>query len=571
MGPRTDGRIADDNIFKKLARDVGVVVPGSGPPPPDMATLRERSELADLLQEVVARQKEALRLYAPSPVQAPFHGSLAIYRLIRGGNRAGKTLAAGVEYARALTRQDPFHKYPDTGRAIAVGKDLLDISKVVYRKLFKPGAIKILRDSITQKWRTYDPRCDLERESEAVDAPPLIAERFYNSRLISWENKKEEIPRTIRLRTGWELTFFSGQADPPKGWDIDLAWFDEEIPVPTWFTEMIPRLVDRRGRMIWSATAEVGSPKLFELSQEAEKLKAHGELNPRVEEFEMTIFTNTYMSEQQQLDFAADIKALGDEEAYETKVLGKFAIHGRRIYPEFSERGPHHIDAFPVPENWTRYAIIDPGRQVCGGLFIAVPEPHDQRSDRPVVYDEMYIRKCNAMKFAEVTKGKVGEAHVHTWLIDHHEGRKIETGSGLSIEEQYHDELIKIGCAANGFHGFAWANGDMDAGIEAAKRKLQLRSGRPDWLWMTEKLPWFLWEIKRYMDKRESSGIIADRPLGGQDHLMDCFRYGAMHPLRYVKPPAKSHLKKGWTTKYIEAKKKRDKAEEGWGESIKLG
>jgi len=560
----------EPQIFADLVR---ATVPSPRPEGPAMATIRERVELADCLREYAARKMEALRLYRPYPEQEEFHASQAIYRLARGGNRAGKTLAVGVEFARALTCQDPFHKYPDVGRAIVVGKDLLDISKVVYRKLFKPGAIKIIRDLDSGDWRVYDPRTDLDREGDQVDAPPLIPHRFYNARKISWENKNEEIPRTIRFYSGWELTFFSGGGDPPKGWDIDLAWFDEEIPKSMWFTEMIPRLVDRRGRFVWSATAEVGSPRLFELSQEAEKLKAFGEPNPRVQEYEMNIFTNVYMDDAQRDSFVSDIKNLGDEEAYETKVLGKFAIHGRLIYPEFQQRGPHHIDTFLVPEDWTRYAFFDPGRQVAAGLFIAVPPERALECDRPVVYDEMYVRKCNAMKFAEVVKAHIGESWINAWVIDHNEGRKIETGSGLSIESQYFDELMKLGCEENGFHGFSWANGEMDAGILAAKGKLQLRSGRPEWLFMTDKLPWFTWEVKRYMDDRRSKdGIIWDRPLGGQDHLMDTFRYAAMHPLRYRKPPVRSKLKKGWTTKYIEKKKRKALQQDGWGgDSVRLG
>lgn len=536
---------------------------------PELATLRQRIEMSALLAEAVSRRKEALKLYRPYPIQEDFHASQATYRLARGGNRGGKTLCVAVELARAITNQDPYRKYPLKGRAIAAGKDLLDVSKVVYRKLFKPGAIKIIRDDITAEWRAYDPRCDYDREKEAVDAPPLVAQRFYDPRHISWEDKREEVPRTIRLKTGWELTFFSGQGDPPQGWDVDLIVMDEEIPNPAWFREMVPRLVDRRGRLIWSATAQVGTMKLFELSQRAAELKEKNDPEPRVTEHVLNIFTNPYISEKDRDNFVTDLKADGEDE-FKVRGLGEFAIHGQRIYAEFQKHGVHQIKPFPIPEDWTRYVATDPGRRVSASLFVAVPPPHCEY-DRPIVYGELYLRQCNALIYGQKMKEFLGESYVQTWLIDHQEGRKTETGSGLTIEEQYDSALQKFHCTDNGFRGFTWASSDIDAGITAAKTTLQLVDGRPNWLFMTENLGWFTWEIERYLDQKVlKTGIIWDRPLGGQDHLMDCFRYIALHPLKYRKPPP-AKRKKGWTTEYIKAKKKKHAQADGWGGAIRMG
>ena len=42
-------------------------------------------------------------------------------------------------------------------------------------------------------------------------------------------------------------------SEPPQGADVDLVWMDEEIRHEAWYAEMLARLTDRRGRLLWSA------------------------------------------------------------------------------------------------------------------------------------------------------------------------------------------------------------------------------------------------------------------------------------------------------------------------------
>ena len=132
-----------------------------------------------------------------------------------------------VEIARAVTNQDPYNKYPQSGKCILVGRDLTHCSKVFYTKLFKPGAFKIIRDLYTGRWRTYHPNdpADAARINEVKKAPPLIPSRFYDYSEISWEDKKAEIPKSIPLKTGWTMHFFSGLGAPPNGWNVDMVCF----------------------------------------------------------------------------------------------------------------------------------------------------------------------------------------------------------------------------------------------------------------------------------------------------------------------------------------------------------
>jgi hypothetical protein len=531
---------------------------------------RETRDFRDAVEELARRQKEALRLYRPMDQQDAFHASRAPIRMIRGGNRGGKTLGAAVECARAITGIDPYNKFTKkNGRAIFVGKNLLHCSKVMFRKLFRPDPFKIIRDETTGDWRPFNPSTDLHRSILAVPAPALVPDRYYGGdKSISWEDKKEEVPRSIRMYNGWEATFFSGEGAPPQGWNVDLIWMDEEIPHPLWFTEMLPRLVDNQGRLVWSATPQAGTHHLYELAQRA--ADEADSPNPRCQEFFISLMNNSYLSDQQKSDF---IKDLGDDEdEIRVRVHGDFALAGMRIYPTLSPSGVHGCPAFEIPSDWCRAVAIDPGRQRAAALFCAIPPPGSEYYGRRILYDEIYVKNSDAKLFAKTLKQKLGDQHIHYWLLDGHMGRVTEMGSGKNIETQYAAELIAAGCADNGFKGFIWGSDDVDAGIEAIRTGLHVHEGKSFWLMQADRLRWTVWEAARYCNKKISAqNLITDQPVKRNDHLMDCWRYLAMHPLKYVKPPTRAKNKESWTTKYIKRKKAKAKQDSGWGSSIAMG
>jgi hypothetical protein len=587
------GYVTGADIDEILARaDVEGPIPGPEdaatevpPRPPEGLTLAEQARLRQVLAELAGRRREALRLYQPMPLQDAFHASNAGERVIRGGNRGGKTLAAAVEVARALTGQDPHRKYPRTdGRCIAVGKDLLHCSKVMYRKLFRKGAFKVIRDLGTGRWRAVLPVVDDDRIDEAREAPPLIPSRFYDRRKISWENKKEGIPKTIPMKNGWEITFFSSIGEPMQGWDADLAWFDEEIEHPAWYPETQARLIDRRkfdaaagkvvgGKFIWSATPQAGTQVLYDLSNRAAECK--DEPNPPIEEFHVTLLGNTYLTQEAKDEFIA--KFAGNEDEIRIRVHGDFALLGMRVYPEFMPKGAHGRAAFPIPDDWTRYIAVDPGRQVCAILFAAVPPPGSPLAGKIVLYDELYIKKCSAKKFAEGLKAKLAVQDIQAAIIDHRAGRVTEIGSGRTVEEQYSAALKEAGVKfVRTGHAFTWGSDDVSGGIEAVRQGLAIVDGESaKWIVLWERLPNLIWEAERYSYKKHGpTGVVQDEPIKLNDHLMDCWRYLAMAGLKYVRPKTRA-TRRGYTAEALRAKKEREAhrrmrgAEHG--ESIRVG
>jgi K+/H+ antiporter YhaU regulatory subunit KhtT len=556
----------------------------------DAATLTssEAQDLRDILAELSRRENETLRLYEPMPEQELFHASLSPERLLLGGNRGGKTLAAIVELARAVTSQDPYEKYSKRdGVSIVVGRDLRHGGKVFYPKLFKPGAIKVIYDPYLCRVRAFRPHLEWDQVNydEAKPAPPLIPRRFYSEKSISWENKREDQIKSIKFNTGWVTSFFSGEASPPNGWDADVAMFDEEIEHPEWYKEVAARLLDRRmkakdkrrfinGRFWWSATPQAGTQHLYDLYERTEAERLSDSQEKSIERFEFGMLDNTHISEDAKRDFI--VKMANDEDSYLVRVKGQFAIVGTRIYSEFMPLGLHGAPTFPIPDNWTRYMALDPGRQVCATLFVAIPPPGAPAivlpngdvihvASRKIIYDEMYIKKCSAAIYAEALKKKLGEQRIQAWWIDMHAGRTTEIGSGYTVEHQYARELkrLKIACETTGSR-FSWASADVESGILAVRSGLHLREcGYSEWLVMHEKLPNFLEEAKRYSYKKSpGTRVVTDQPLQKDNHLMDCWRYLALAPLKYQLPTPRPRAK-GYTIAAIEAKRKRRSRELG--------
>ncbi len=470
--------------------------------------------------------------------------------------------------------------------AIVVGKDLRHCARVLYKKLFKPGAFKIIRDAATHEWRTFRPNdaADAQRVHEAKDAPPLIPRRLYDYKKISWEDKKEEVPKCVPLKNGNAIHFFSSLGEPPQGWDVHLVLFDEEIEHPLWYPEMSARLLDNRqedpktgkirnGKFIWSATPQAGTQILYDLCSRAEdqrvSLDGDPQFRPTTEEYVLGLLGNVFMSEGAKQDFIAKIATNEDE--YRVRVLGDFALLGSRIYGEFAPHGPHGVEPFVIPEEWTRYCFIDPGRQICAVLFVAVPPPRSEFAGTRYIYDELYIRRCSAAIFAEHMRQKLVSQWIEDWWIDHRAGRMTEIGSGLTPEQQYSEALKKLNVRSirSGYQ-FRWASDDVAGGIEAVRAQLHIRDGRPGIVVLRSKTPNLLNEIAKYSYKRTPRGVVTDEPVKLNDHLMDNLRYQAMADLRWVPQKAKPK-DKGANYETLKRKREKNRGNKDWGDCIKLG
>ncbi|MDW8100844.1 MAG: hypothetical protein RML36_15330 [Anaerolineae bacterium] len=305
---------------------------------------------------------------------AEFHQLDIKWRILDGSNRSGKTLAAAVEVARAVTARDPFDKYlHHNGKCIIVGLDTETVA-TLYRKLFEPGAFKIIFDEekrafrpikvVKKNGRLQICEKDLALRSQWVDAPPLIPSRYVSS--ISWYDMTRRVPASIRLTNGWVLLFRSSLGKPPQGEHYDLAWIDEAIGNDQFFYEIARGIVDvgsaKKSKAIWSACPQIPNYQLWELRREAEAGST------RVAAFRLLIEDNPYIDQEEKQAF---FNSLSPQER-QTRYYGYHAIDTLRAYPYFRPEDPWVYDPFKIPSDWTIYMGVDPGTTRCGTVLCAV-------------------------------------------------------------------------------------------------------------------------------------------------------------------------------------------------------
>ena len=215
----------------------------------------------------------------------------------------------------------------------------------------------------------------------------------------------------------------------------------------------------RGGKFLWSATPQAGTAQLYDLKCRADDDLELGRKDD-IELFMFPMLDNRFVGDRAKQQFIQKFVHREDEIA--VRVHGDFALLGTRVYPEFAPKGVHGIEYFEIPHDWTRYTVTDPGRNVCATLFFAVPPPTSEYKGHVIIYDELYIHRCDAKTFAAEFVRKCHGDVIWDGVIDHRAGQVHDVGSGRTVERQYAEELKKLGFKfGKGQCDFRWASDDV--------------------------------------------------------------------------------------------------------------
>lgn len=488
------------------------------------------------------------------------HECTASEVLVIGGNRSGKSLSTFVEDARCVTNQDPYGKYPKEGILVIVGKDWKHIGMVVVPLLFRAGAFRIIKDETSGEWRAYNPATDEKRRAESKPAPPLIPPRLVKS--TSWVLKSAGYMQYCKLHTGWEIHFFSSEGDPVQGFQCDRAHIDEDINNENWVPELQARIVDRRGKFCWSAMPHSTNNALLGLKERADASEqALGEKSS-IRQFKLRMLDNPFLDSEEKKKSLERWAALG-EDVLRMRAEGDFITDSVLCYPNF-DMGIHGMDRSElpdsqVPKNWCRYAVIDPGHAVTAVLFCAVPPTEDYW----LVYDQLYLRQCNAYIFGDEFSKRVRDWHFHAFLIDAHGGRLRDIGSGRLPVEQYTEQLLTRNIRSH-ITGSSFLAGcdDIPARMEATRSAIHIRpQGTPVLRVLRNTCPDLEREMKRYrklVNYVSGTAIVTDKPnTKGEVHLCQCLEYLCAYRPKYHAPPVQSNEPDPWWVKWQRERKKR--------------
>lgn len=550
------------------------------------------AHLRELLRLKAARSMETLRLYRPLPTQTAFHLSAASERIVRGGNRSGKSACSFAETASAATgialhdhegNLMPF-RYPKAPLLIwVIGYDERHIGGTIYRMLFTAkSGYRIITDETTGLWRFWNPRdpADKAREAETRPAPPLIPPRLIDPKGWAWTNKAERVFTVCRLKNGTEIHAFSSKAEPKMGDAVDLLHIDEDIKYPGHVAEWQARLSDRRGRLIWSAFPHSANEALTDMSARAEKQLDRAK--PDVTEIVLKFSDNPFID--------SDEKRKRREGWSEAEVAarddGAFNTENVLVYPTFSQE-VHGIDrrdatenekalfaAMPngnIPEDWTRYLAFDPGYTQAAIVFGAVPPP-EKFGDYLVIYDELYPRQKNAAQIAEILRKKIEGQRIEGMLIDYRAGRITPLGRTETTRRQYEIALEAEGVICNrSGSNFTYGSDDVLGRIGMVRSGLGIRpDGSTRLKFVCSKLPNTLREFRLYKRKIEGNEV-SEKPIDRHDDAMNALEYLVASKPMYVEPAAQKVFLGVAYDEFLKWKAERERAEGSASRTVYFG
>lgn len=494
--------------------------------------------------------------------------------LIRGGNRAGKTVCSAALFA-AIARDRPITTW--AGEQIdcrrpwqknrpllmwVVGIQLNHIGQTIHRALFRSGLYKIIPDHVTGAWRAYrewDP-ADKTREHLCKPSPPLIPSSEIDPDGWAWENNAAREFTKCSLRNGTEIYAFASSGEVKAGDPVDVIWLDERIRYASHYPEWRMRLLDKRGRLVWSTKSYAGNSVMMELTEkaaiQAEEVSDGVRDRQHIVEIRLSTHSNPFIEEEAKKEATESLSA-GE---LANRMEGDYETDSALIYPYFSKRIHWAIpdydshdriadilannNGFP-PNDWCHELILDPGTQKPAVLFGAVPPPHLWESNVPVlvVYDEIYGRRMDAKEIAQAVKSKTLQGRTYNrFIIDGRAGRQTAMSWGISVERNYAEEFTNVGLKPVGHSQafFEEGNPDFVARKMMVDQYLAIRdNGLPGLRIVIDRCPSLVWQMTNNHFLISPDGTIDDRkPASRQkDDMRDCLEYWVSKRPRYVPPP----------------------------------
>lgn len=536
----------------------------------DLSAAGVTEHFADQYRAVVAEQAtrsiESLRLYRPMPFQDAFHRCRVKECLLLKGNQAGGSVAGFIEDARAATGSDPYGKYPKENGVIAcIGFGEKHIGRVIHRYLFRAGAFRMIRDKTDKLWRVFRPwgpeeligglAGDGDREADAKLAPPFIPARMIED--IAWDKRSENVFSQVKLKNGWIIYAANSAGDPGQfqGTQVDLAHIDEDTATAGWYPELLNRCSVRRGLMRWTALPHLKNNEMVDVLERA--MSDETVPDPTTVVLRATAYDNIYYPKESKIANEKILKQMGND-VWRQRMLGEIVLDSVLMYPTFTTSIHDALkDQEPrsqvqkilterngePPEDWTRYAIVDPGHTVCAVTFFTTPPP--ELGNYRIQYAELYLRQCTASRFAAEFLPLYQDHTFESFIIDMHGGSLRELGTGILPVTQYTTELAKLKITSSKTGSNFIPGCDDVAGRRVRLREALgvQRDGTTEYMLVVKRCPATVAEFKRYKKKTvlvNGVAVPTDEGDGRNIHAIDCVEMAIAHGLPYVKPVHKS-------------------------------
>ncbi len=427
----------------------------------------------DFLEQLAAGLKDAavkpnVLSYIPnSDVHKTFHQSTKVGRLLRGGNRSGKSVAGTVESVWRSTGRHPFqstHDVPTRGRIVTVDND---------------AGIKQIILPLLKQWIP---------PSELVNG--------------SWEDSYKSAGKVLTFRNGSTIDIKTHQQETESfaGVPLHWCWFDEEPPQAI-FNECRLRLIDYNGCWYMTMTPVEGQDWIFDrfISTAAKN----------VDMFEVNIEDNPHLNKDALALLDDDL----DEDEKKVRRQGIFVPKGGLVLTEFDYTRHVITGGGPIPVSWEIYVSIDHGFNAPSAILWHAVSPQK----KVVTFHEIYRNKTVIKEFCRMIREynlEIGREPI-LYMGDPSMSQKNGV-TGTSALQEYRR------------HGVPLVQAPKDVPGRINKMNEYLRY---DMWAITEQCPNTIKEARGYAFKTYASAKIADRnnkreePNKKNDHAMDSCGY----------------------------------------------
>ena len=189
---------------------------------------------------------------------------------------------------------------------------------------------------------------------------------------------------SMKLPNGGRIVSLSCDAGREKfqGAAVSMVWIDEEPNDVGIFEECMLRIIDKKGKVVITATPLKGLTFLYDIFVD---LQPNG-----FDHYAISGLDNPYVSSPKLRRAVSHLS----EASQQARLFGAFTSQSGLVYPEF-DRSIHICKPFDIPDDWPRDMCIDFGvRNPFACLWIA----HDMDTDTLYVYREYYKTELSTLE-----------------------------------------------------------------------------------------------------------------------------------------------------------------------------
>ena len=314
---------------------------------------------------------------------------------------------------------------------------------------------------------------------------------------------KSQDRASMKLPNGGRIVSLSCDAGREKfqGAAVSLVWIDEEPRDAGVFEESLLRIIDRKGKVLITATPLKGLSFLYDVFVDQ---RPSG-----FDHYAISGLDNPYISSPKLRRAVSHLS----QASQQARLFGAFTSQSGLVYPEF-DRAVHTCKPFEIPEDWPRDMAIDFGTK---NPFCCLWVAHDMDNDVLYVYREYFKTEQTTLENGRMIRALGAKDGPMRWIVadpESRDGRLL-----LARELQLHTK------PAPKHYG-------VSETINLVKERLMLDAEGKPGLVIFKTCKELLKEFRKYKWSKTKG---KDKPEKMHDHGMDALRYEVAFLYRYRK------------------------------------